>query len=140
PVNGTMNNYLESKMERLPEISRQRLTDLSSESAISTDHLIFAAQRAKLLFGCFRKGDANDPETYTAAVTAILAEYPQEVIRYVTDPRTGIPRKSKFMPNPAEVAEACDAAKISLKAEEKITELGWKWTNGKWEKIAYPPI
>jgi hypothetical protein len=44
------------------------------------------------------------------------------------------------MPNPAEVAEACDAAKTSLKAEEKITELGWKWTNGKWEKIAYPPI
>src|ERR1019366_10620058 len=132
PVNGTMNNYLESKMERLPEISRQRLTDLSSESAISTDHLIFAAQRAKLLFGCFRKGDANDPETYTAAVTAILAEYPKEVIHYVTDPRTGIPRKMKFMPNPAEVSEECDRATEYLDDEKTIMERGWRWHNDKW--------
>ena len=121
-------------MEHLPEISRQRLTDLSSESAISTDHLIFAAQRAKLLFGCYRKGDANDPETYTAAVTAILAEYPKEVIRYVTDPRTGIPRKSKFMPNPAEVSEACDRATEYLTDEKTITEIGWRWINDKWQK------
>jgi hypothetical protein len=26
-----------------------------------------AAQRAALLFGCYRRGDANDPETYSAA-------------------------------------------------------------------------
>ena len=123
-------------MEHLPEISRQPLTDLSSESAISTDHLIFAAQRAKLLFGCYRKGDANDPETYTAAVMAILAEYPKEVIHYVTDPRTGIPRKSKFMPNPAEVSEACDAAKLTLRAEEQLANSGWKWTGEKWEQKA----
>ena len=28
----------------------------------------------------YRKGDANDPETYTAAITAIMAEYEPEVI------------------------------------------------------------
>lgn len=96
----------------------------------------FAAQRAKLLFGCYRKGDANDPETYTAAVTAILADYSPEVIQRVTDPRTGIPRHLKFMPNPAEVAEACERAKALIKAEKALAEQGWHWTGEKWERAA----
>ena len=67
-------------------------------------------------------------------MTAILAEYPKEVIRYVTDPRTGIPRKSKFMPNPAEVSEACDRATEYLTDEKTINEIGWRWINDKWQK------
>jgi hypothetical protein len=60
------------------------------------------------MFGCYRKGDANDPEIYVAAVAAVLSEYPESVIDFVTDPRTGLPRKSKWLPNPAEVSEACE--------------------------------
>ena len=67
-----------------------------------------AVERALLMFGCYRKGDAHDPDTYAAAISSILAEYPEAVVRYVTDPRTGIPRKLKFLPSVAEVAEACD--------------------------------
>lgn len=51
----------------------------------------YAAERARLLFGCYRRGEANDPETYAAAVAAVLAEYPEDTIRHVTDPRTGLP-------------------------------------------------
>ena len=84
------------------------------------------------MFGCYRKGDANDPETYTAAITAILAEYEPEVIQRVTDPRTGIPRKFKFMPNPAELSEACDEAQAYLTAEKVAIEKGWRWNGHKW--------
>ena len=28
-------------------------------------------------FGCYRRGDANDPETYSMAITAILTRFPQ---------------------------------------------------------------
>ena len=87
------------------------------------------------MFGCYRKGDANDPETYVAAVTVVLAEYSEETIRRVTDPRTGLPRTNKFMPNPAEVAEACDAATKTIAAEEIIIARGWEWNGTRWEKI-----
>jgi hypothetical protein len=61
-----------------------------------------------MLFGSYRVGEANDPKTYTAAVAAVLSHYPADVIRAVTDPHSGIAGKQKFMPNPAEVREACE--------------------------------
>lgn len=101
-----------------------------------TSTAAYAAERAQMMFGCYRKGDANDPETYTAAVAAILSEYSPEVVQRVTDPRTGIPRRMKFMPNPAEVAEACDNAKASIKAEKILAQKGWRWNGSCWERAA----
>jgi hypothetical protein len=60
------------------------------------------------MFGCYRKSEANDPETYVAAIAAVLSEYPADVVQWVTDPRRGIPRKLRWPPNPAEVVEACE--------------------------------
>ena len=65
-------------------------------------------QRAEILFGCYRKGEANDPKVYVAAVAAVLALYPEETIKFVTDPRTGIPSKINWMPNVGEVRQACE--------------------------------
>lgn len=95
-------------------------------------HLEYATKRARLMFGCYRKGDANDPDTYVAAVAAILADYDDDVIRRVTDPRTGIARKLKFMPNPAEVAEECDHAKKVIAGERLIAKrqaAGFQWVD-----------
>lgn len=74
------------------------------------------------MFGCFRKGDANDPETYTAAVTAVLADYPEEVIEFATHPVTGIARVMKFLPNPAEVSDFCDAVKRCFDKRERMAQ------------------
>ncbi len=70
------------------------------------------------MFGCFRKGDANDPEIYVAAIAAVLSEYPESVIDFVTDPRTGLPRSCKFLPQVAEVSDACDAQMAPIRAAE----------------------
>lgn len=70
----------------------------------------YAAERAKLLLGCFRTGEANDPVTYVAAVTAILAQYPEEVITSVTHPVTGLPKAKNWLPTVKEVSDACEAA------------------------------
>lgn len=67
-------------------------------------------QRAKLLLGCYRTGEANDPETYVAAITAILSRYPEEVITSVTHPATGLPSKKGWLPTIKEVADACGEA------------------------------
>ena len=66
-----------------------------------------AAQRAALLFGCYRRGDANDPDTYSAAVAAVLSRFPQHVVEYVTDPRTGLAGTYEWLPSVAEVKKAC---------------------------------
>lgn len=66
--------------------------------------------RAKILLGCYRTGDANDPETYVAAIAAILARYPEDVMTSVTHPATGLPSKKGWLPTVKEVVDACDEA------------------------------
>jgi hypothetical protein len=63
-----------------------------------------------LLLGCYRTGDANDPEIYVAAITAILSRYPEVVITAVTHPATGLPSKKGWLPTVKEVVDACDEA------------------------------
>lgn len=65
-----------------------------------------------MLFGCYRRGDANDPETYVAAISAVLARYETDLVREVTDPNSGIQTTEKymtFMPNAGELKVYCEA-------------------------------
>ena len=66
------------------------------------------------MFGCYRRGEANDPDTYVAAVAMVLSNYPAEIVRTITDPYSGLPsRKSQTgwsgLPDVADVREACEA-------------------------------
>ncbi len=67
-------------------------------------------KQARTLLACYRKGEAEDPETYVAAVAALLDGYPEDVRAFVADPRTGIAGKVKFLPTLSEVRDACEAA------------------------------
>ena len=66
------------------------------------------AKYAKLLLGCFRTGDATDPEVYTGAVIVVLADYPDDVIEQVVDPRNGLPSRMNWLPTIAEIKSACE--------------------------------
>jgi hypothetical protein len=72
------------------------------------DHLDFAAERARIMLGCYRKGEANDPATYSTAVAALLAQYEREVIQEVTHPLSGLPSQTDFMPTLRELKGACE--------------------------------
>ena len=64
-----------------------------------------------MLFAGYRRGDANDPDGYVASIAAVLSMYEPELIRRVTDPRTGISTTEKFMsfmPNSGELKVYCD--------------------------------
>jgi hypothetical protein len=54
----------------------------------------------------------------------ILAQYPDDVIDYVTDPRTGIQRRCKFPPTIAEIIEACDARMQDIAKRERFKNWG----------------
>jgi hypothetical protein len=60
-----------------------------------------------MLLGCYRTGDANDPQTYVAAITAVLARFPRDVITSITHPVTGLPSKKDWLPTVKEVFDAC---------------------------------
>ena len=84
----------------------------------------FATIRAKLLFGCYRRGDAQDPETFVAAIAAVLCGYETDLIREVTDPRTGIQASEKFrafLPNVGELKGYCEA---EAARRERLKRLG----------------
>jgi len=62
----------------------------------------------KILFGAYRLDQYPDAESFMLQCAAILADYPVQVVVYVSDPRTGIQRTNKFPPALAEIVGACD--------------------------------
>ena len=72
--------------------------------------------RIDLLMSSYRKTDYQNPEGFIATLGAILEDYSPEIVEYVTDPKTGLQRRCKWPPTPAEVVEAC-AAEIAWRAK-----------------------
>jgi hypothetical protein len=68
-----------------------------------------AANAVERLFGCYPQATPNRPREYTAAVVSLLAEYPQEIVDAVCDPRSGVATGCKFLPTIAELTEALEA-------------------------------
>ena len=59
-----------------------------------------------------------------ASLGMVLEGYSDDVIRYVTDPKTGIQRRSKWPPTVSEVVEACDEHMGYLQKVEKFRTWG----------------
>jgi hypothetical protein len=56
---------------------------------------------------CWRKDEAHDPETFGLAVAAVFTLYSPDVVQFVCDPRTGLPKTHKWPPAISEVHDAC---------------------------------
>lgn len=85
-----------------------------------------ATSRARLLFGSYRRGDANDPDVYVAAIAAVLACYDDELMRRVTDPRTGIQTDECYAtwpPNAGELKAYCDAERDRAERTRRLAAL-----------------
>lgn len=91
--------------------TQQKTYSQGSDHSTSQPRASYATERANVLFGCYRRGDANDPDTYVAAIAAVLSLYDSDLIREATDPRFGIQTTEKFsafMPNAGELKIYCD--------------------------------
>jgi hypothetical protein len=67
------------------------------------------------MMGSFRRGEAGDPEIYSAAVAKVLSVYEPDVVDYVTDPVTGLASRNEFLPTIKEIRAACDARAEELR-------------------------
>lgn len=75
-------------------------------------------ERAGLLVGCYRAIEISNPEVFITGVAAVFTDYPEDVVRRVTDPRRGIASRQKFVPNLAECKEACEDEMRPIRREE----------------------
>ena len=117
-------------MESLANLSKPLATSRSESATLSASDLgrrycspLVVARCVEILIGCYRKGEADNPEVYTTALAAILEGYPESVVRFVTDPRTGLPGRSNWLPTIAEARGACETAmKIALIAIANVNQ------------------
>lgn len=80
-----------------------------------------ALKYATVLFGCYRRGDAESPEIYINAAVSVMTCYSETIVRSITDPRSGLPSTSKFLPTIFEIRAACDAKiKPLIDAEKRM--------------------
>lgn len=109
----------------------------ASTSSLSEDKkAAYATKRATAMFGCYRKDEANDPAVYMAAAVGILMKYPVEVITAVTDPISGLPSTSKFLPALAEIKSACEMEDKKL-AKDAYYE---RWDKRMQKSAPKPPV
>lgn len=94
-------------MDKLQDVteSKKSLTESSQNSEEKKAH---ATRCATILLGCYRSGDANDPEIYVSSVVAMFCAYPVDVMERVVNPVTGLPARSQWLPTLAEVRSACE--------------------------------
>lgn len=98
--------------QRLPDVCSKVVSTLAKRQPIqdsrkATADPTYSLERAEILFACYRRDDANDPEKYAAAIAAVLTGYSREIVEYITHPKTGLPVTCKWPPTAFEVNEAC---------------------------------
>src|SRR5208337_2593031 len=84
-------------------------TGFETENCRSPQGQLYCLDRAGMMFGFYRRDEANDPDHYAGGIAAILSDYPRSIVEYVTDVRTGVASRIKWPPSPADVKEACEA-------------------------------
>lgn len=96
-----------------------------------------AAERATIMLGCYRRGDVADSEIFTRGVISILCEYPERVVRLITDPARGLPGRVQWLPTLAEIRAACEAEHApTVRAQERERRRLEQWR----ERLAPPAV
>lgn len=86
-----------------------------------------ATKMARVLLGCYRARDFVDVDMFATALVATLAQYPAPIVAMVVDPIKGMPRRFKFPPSLAEVADELEALdkRVHLAWRGAVTALGY---------------
>lgn len=105
---------------RAPAASSQPSTARSNDQSRKT----LILQRQRILFSAFRADQYSDADGYLTSLGMVLEQYPNEVIIWITDPRTGVQRHAKWPPTISEIVEACDKRVAELHQNERFKNWG----------------
>lgn len=81
---------------------------LPSRDSATSERRKTCSTAAAILLGCYRSGEAHDPEVYAAGLVSVLEQFDPAVVARVCNPATGLPSRLKFLPTLAEVRTACE--------------------------------
>ncbi len=109
------------KMHVEAEASSQQSTE-NSRNLKARKKLILQCQR--MLFGAYRADQYADPDGFMVSLGMVLEQYADEIVVYVTDPRTGVQRGSVWPPSIAEVVRACVVRNAELQRTERYRNWG----------------
>src|ERR1700676_5014825 len=109
------------KMHVEAAASSQQSTE-NSRNLNARKKLILQCQR--MLFGAYRADQYADPDGFMIQLGMVLEQYSDEIVVYVTDPRTGVQRDSVWPPSIAEVVRACNACHAELQRIERFRNWG----------------
>lgn len=84
------------------------LPRLIESSPPSKQRMALILRCQKILFAAYRADQYADAEGFMNSLGAVLEQFPDEVVVYITDPRTGIQRRSKWPPTISDVVEAAE--------------------------------
>lgn len=93
-------------MEQLKNPALSRLQNAGQNTSKASPTTV--SRGIQFLFSAYRKDDFADPEGFVAQLGVVLSDFPAEIVEYVTSPRTGLQRRSKWPPTINEILEACE--------------------------------
>lgn len=91
------------------------LQNRDSDSALSRE--TYCLRAVRVMYACWRKSDAFDPEIFAAGAASVLAEYSLDIVDLICDPRTGLPSRLQFPPTIKEIRDSCDSV-VSIRKEQ----------------------
>jgi hypothetical protein len=66
------------------------------------------AKRVGMMFSGYSQSDFTAPKEAALSMCSVFEDYPDPIIIFATDPKTGVQRRCKWPPKLAEVVEFCD--------------------------------
>lgn len=85
-----------------------------------------AIEAVEAIIRCYPHGGNNVADGYIGALATTLGNYPRQVARACSNPKTGIVKTAKFLPTVAEVVKWCDEVTEPLwrmaKREENLVK------------------
>lgn len=80
--------------------------------------------RARRIFSCYRRDEAQDPEGFVANLSLVLADYPADIVEIAADPRTGIITAHPMgLPNVGQIREFLEAKLVRREHMERLAAL-----------------
>lgn len=111
--------HFRTTASRLAEQSNGNSRPERSRSGLD---LAYCQTIARGICGCYRRDEAQDPETFAAALAIVLQDYPADIVRLAGDPRTGVITAFPMgLPNVGQIREFLED---KLSHQEKLKRLG----------------
>jgi hypothetical protein len=112
-------------LKLIPAAASSQQSTGSSQNSKERKELILSCQKA--IFGGYRTDQYADPEVFMVSLGAVLEQFPDEVITYISDPRGGgIQRRTKWPPTISEVVEACEQHQEFLVKVRNVRPVSFK--------------